>query len=277
MRDGAVGDDACRASQLAIEMGEMHRVVVDLDKAGLRRRGLSGARRRSQRDEKLRVDKDEKKRALERGKNRLLGLPMRTLRIGDPGRRTMRRETADLAGHRIATTARAPRRTTRSAATRPRQRADPRSSSATTRAIKFKEIWVQHNGTTARPRARSRSTSSRTGSVAEGRSSSSPTAAIVFSVPVLGLGRARRAQRRRPEADRQRSHAAQTRWATKKDAEARRDQTRAEAQWFTATRVKRLYAARGHGRASRCSASRSSADEELDRRQHLQSSEAALT
>ena len=127
-----------RASQLAIEHGEMHRVVLDLDKGVYIVEVCQGATA-IQRNEKLRVDQEEKKRALERGKNRLTGMPADTLSVGDP-EEAMRRETA-ISGHHIADRTCVPAN-------------DSISGDATgkgwiralkaNKGIKFKEVWVQH-------------------------------------------------------------------------------------------------------------------------------------
>ena len=127
-----------RASSLAIEHGELHRVMIDLDKQLYVVEVCQGATA-IQRNEKLRVDQDEKKRALERGKNRLLGMPADTLSVGDP-EEAMRRETA-ISGHHIADRTCVPAN-------------DSLSGDATGKGwiralrtgkgIKFKEIWVQH-------------------------------------------------------------------------------------------------------------------------------------
>src|SRR5215207_5488836 len=63
-----------RASQLAVERGEMHRIVIDLDAQQYLLEVCQG-QTSLVRNEALRNDTDEQKRALERGKQRMQDLP----------------------------------------------------------------------------------------------------------------------------------------------------------------------------------------------------------
>src|SRR6266850_3966117 len=89
-----------RASTLAIEHGEMHRVVLDLDKqvyvVEVCRGSLSIAR-----NETLRADEDQKKRALDRARERLAGMPADTSSPSADPEDATRRAVA-LSGHHIA-------------------------------------------------------------------------------------------------------------------------------------------------------------------------------
>jgi len=137
-----------RASQLAVEHGELHRVMIDLDhqdpdKPDYEAKKPSYVIEVCQgevavlRNEKLQNDDDETKRALERGKQRLANLPPDALAAGDPEAAT-RRATA-LAGHHIAD-----------------RTCHPATEGLTGdtsgkgwlrklhRGVRFKEVWVQH-------------------------------------------------------------------------------------------------------------------------------------
>jgi type II secretory pathway pseudopilin PulG len=126
-----------RAGDLAIEHGEQHRVVLDLDSGGyvveLCQGQLAVAR-----NELLKADDEDTRRALERGKQRLNGLPSDALAAGDPEAAAHR--AAALAGHHLAD-----------------RKCRPADDSVTGDAngkgwlrklrkdrVKFKEIWVQH-------------------------------------------------------------------------------------------------------------------------------------
>jgi len=141
-----------RAQQLAIEHGEQHRIVFDLDKAIYAVEVCQG-KTAIQRNEALRNDDEETKRAAEKGKERLRDLPADALAVGDP-EEALRRATS-IAGHHIAD------RTCIPASGGLTGHLDGRlaqheGGQEWTRAlhakqgIKFKEIWVQHkdDGTT---------------------------------------------------------------------------------------------------------------------------------
>lgn len=126
-----------RTGQLAIEKGVMHRIVFDLDKQIYAVEACGGATT-LQRNEAVRPDEEKAKDALERGKQRMNGLPAEAL-AADPDAATKR--ALSLAGSHIAD---------RTCATVE----DPISGDAegkkwvralrAGKGIKFKEIWVQH-------------------------------------------------------------------------------------------------------------------------------------
>src|ERR1700689_4409502 len=85
-----------RASQLAVEHGDMHRVLFDLDKGIYVVEVCQGATA-IQRNELVRPDAEAKARAIQKGKDRLIGMPPDALAISDPEEAT-RRATA-ISGH----------------------------------------------------------------------------------------------------------------------------------------------------------------------------------
>jgi type II secretory pathway pseudopilin PulG len=127
-----------RTNQLAVEHGEMHRVVFDLDKQIYAVEVCQGTSS-VQRNEAVRPDEEAKKRAIDKSKDKLQGLPSDALASGDP-EVAMKRATA-LSGHHIADKTCVPV-------------ADTVSGDANGKgwvralrvanSIKFKEIWVQH-------------------------------------------------------------------------------------------------------------------------------------
>jgi type II secretory pathway pseudopilin PulG len=132
-----------RASQVAIEHGELHRVVLDLDNQGYVVELCQG-QAAILRNEVLNNDDDEAKRALERGKQRLNNLPPDALAVGDPDEAT-RRATA-LAGHHVAD------RTCRPATDSVTGDANGKGWLRKLRkdkGIKFKEVWIQHRDESA--------------------------------------------------------------------------------------------------------------------------------
>lgn len=126
-----------RAGGLAIENGELHRVVFDLEKHAYVVEVCQG-QAAIVRNEKLRADEEETKRALEKGKQRLSELPEDALATGDPDE-AMRRTIA-IAGHHIADRTCVPAEgSTGDSAGKGWMRA-----LYSGKGIKFKEIWVQH-------------------------------------------------------------------------------------------------------------------------------------
>jgi len=127
-----------RASQLAVEHGELHRVVLDLDAGGYVVEVCRG-QVALVRNEKVRNDDEATKRALELGKQRMKNLPADALATGDPEEAT-KRATA-LAGHHIAdrTCVPATEGITGDASGKGWARKLRKAN-----GIKFKEIWVQH-------------------------------------------------------------------------------------------------------------------------------------
>jgi type II secretory pathway pseudopilin PulG len=137
-----------RANQLAVEHGELHRVVLDLDPQDPDKPDydpkkpsyvieVCQGQAAILRNEQLKGDDDETKRAIERGKQRLSNLPSDALAAGDPDEAT-RRATA-LAGHHIAdrTCAPATEGITGDASGKGWVR-------KLHRGTRFKEVWVQH-------------------------------------------------------------------------------------------------------------------------------------
>lgn len=88
-----------RASQLAIERGEMHRVVMDLDTNKYIVEVCQGTTA-IVRNEALQGNAEEQQRALERGKQRMIDMPEDALAAGDPDEATKR--AVAIAGHHIA-------------------------------------------------------------------------------------------------------------------------------------------------------------------------------
>lgn len=132
-----------RASQLAVEHGELHRVVLDLDAQGYVVEVCEGAVGIA-RNELVRADSEETKRALEKGRTRLANLPPDALATGDPEEAA--RRAAALGGHHVAD-----------------RTCKPADNSVTgdsngkgwirklrkDKGIKFKEIWVAHRDDSA--------------------------------------------------------------------------------------------------------------------------------
>lgn len=132
-----------RASQLAVEHGELHRIVLDLDSQAYVVEVCQGQVAVA-RNELLKTNSEETKRALERARTRLSGLPPDALAVGDAEEAT--RRAAALAGHHVADRACRP--------------ADDSITGDTNgkgwirklhkdKGVKFKEIWVQHRDDSA--------------------------------------------------------------------------------------------------------------------------------
>ena len=132
-----------RTSQLAVEHGELHRVVLDLDNQAYVVETCQGQVAVA-RNELLKVDDEEAKRALERARERLNGLPPDALAVGDADEAT--RRAAALAGHHVAD------RTCRPADDSLTGDANGKGWMRKLRkdkGIKFKEVWVQHRDDSA--------------------------------------------------------------------------------------------------------------------------------
>src|SRR5688572_15050789 len=132
-----------RASQLAIEHGEMHRVVIDLDGHYFAVEVCQG-QTAIVRNEALRADPEDIKRAKEKGQQRLNELPPDALAAGDADE-AVKRATA-VAGHHIADRQCAP--ATDGATGDSRGLGWQRKLKAE-KGVKFKEIWVQHRDESA--------------------------------------------------------------------------------------------------------------------------------
>lgn len=139
-----------RASQLAIENGEQHRVVFDLDKSAYRIdvcQGPGGLMR----EEAISHDEEETKKAVERGTEKMRDLPQDALAVGDP-EEAMRRAKA-IAGHHIADRTCMPAQAGKSGVLHNSRKryvqinnedADWIRNLNVVAGIKFQEIWVQH-------------------------------------------------------------------------------------------------------------------------------------
>ena len=133
-----------RASSIAIERGEQHRVVFDLDTGAYALEVCEG-QAALVRNEQLSNDAETTKRAIERGQEKLRDVPADTLAAGDPDE-AVKRATA-IAGHHVADRA--------CTAMKSGVTGDPSGKGWARKlnagnGIKFKEIWVQHkdDGTT---------------------------------------------------------------------------------------------------------------------------------
>ena len=132
-----------RAGQLAIERGELHRVVIDLDAHAYVLEVCQG-QTAIVRNEALRTDNDEAKRALERGKQRMQDLPPDALAAGDPDE-AIKRATA-VSGHHIADRQCVP---ATEGMTGDATCAGWSRKLKADKGIKFKEVWVQHRDDSA--------------------------------------------------------------------------------------------------------------------------------
>jgi len=133
-----------RASTLAIEHGELHRVVIDMDKQLYSVEVCQGAIA-IQRNEAVRVDEEKKKQALDKGKNAFSNMPQDALQVGDP-EEAAKRATA-VAGQHIADRTCVTASDTVTGAAESDAKGKAKGWVRALRAdkgIKFKEIWVQH-------------------------------------------------------------------------------------------------------------------------------------
>jgi hypothetical protein len=139
-----------RTSALAIEHGEMHRVVIDLDTQLYSVEVCRGALA-IQRNEKLRADPEEKKRALEKAKNAFSNMPAQaTDQAADP--EEAERRALAVAGHHVADRACTPATDTITGdAEGMTMGSDGKwhvkewtRRLRAAKGIKFKEAWVQH-------------------------------------------------------------------------------------------------------------------------------------
>lgn len=127
-----------RASQLAIEHGELHRVVFDLERHGYVVEICQG-QTAIVRNEKLAPDEEATKAAIERGKQRMGQMPADAFAAGDADEAT--RRAIAIAGHHVVDRLCVPASTgvTGDASNKGWARALYAG-----KGIKFKEIWVQH-------------------------------------------------------------------------------------------------------------------------------------
>jgi type II secretory pathway pseudopilin PulG len=132
-----------RASQLAVEHGELHRVVLDLETQAYVVEVCQGAVGIA-RNELVKPDDDATKRALEKGRLRLANLPPDALATGDPEEATKR--SAALAGHHVAD------RTCKPADNSVTGDSNGKGWARKLRkdkGVRFKEIWVAHRDDSA--------------------------------------------------------------------------------------------------------------------------------
>jgi prepilin-type N-terminal cleavage/methylation domain-containing protein len=125
-----------RTAQLAVEKGELHRVVFDVDKQIFTVEMCQGSRT-IQKNEQLRADEETTKRAIEKGKDRMRDMPADGM-AADPEAAT--KQALMIAGHHIADRMCEP-------VDDPSNNSEGKGWTRTLRAnkgIKFKEIWVQH-------------------------------------------------------------------------------------------------------------------------------------
>jgi general secretion pathway protein H len=129
-----------RASSLATEHGEMHRVVLDLDKQAYLIEVCEG-QLSLQRNELLRADEDAKKRALDRAKDRMAGMPSdgSASQVSDP--EEMTRRALAITGHHIADRTCVPATDTVTGDVKGKGWARALKAG---NGIKLKEVWVQH-------------------------------------------------------------------------------------------------------------------------------------
>jgi type II secretory pathway pseudopilin PulG len=127
-----------RASQLAVEYGEMHRVVFDLDKNGYLVEVCRGAQP-LKRNELVKPDEEAAKRGLDKGKEKLIGLPPDTSTNADPEDATKR--ALAIGGAHLADRQCAPASDSFTGDSEGKgwARALP-----VNKGIRFREIWVQH-------------------------------------------------------------------------------------------------------------------------------------
>jgi type II secretory pathway pseudopilin PulG len=127
-----------RTSQLAIEHGEMHRIVFDLDKQGYIVEVCHGAKG-IQRNELIKPDEDAAKRGLDKGKDKLLGLPTDSSSSTDPEDATKR--ALAIGGAHLADKQCAPATDSFTGDSEGKGWA---RKLPVNKGIAFREIWVQH-------------------------------------------------------------------------------------------------------------------------------------
>ncbi len=126
-----------RTSQLAVEHGELHRVVLDFEK-GAYVVELCQGQAAILRNERLTNDPEETKRALDRGQERLRQLPPDALSSGDPDEAAKR--AAAVSGHHIADRMCIPATDTVTGDSSGKGWARVLRKDR----VKLKEVWVQH-------------------------------------------------------------------------------------------------------------------------------------
>jgi prepilin-type N-terminal cleavage/methylation domain-containing protein len=127
-----------RTSQLAVEHGEMHRIVFDLEKQGYIVEVCKGAAG-IQRNEKIRPDEEAAKRGLDKGKDKLLGMPADANASTDPEAATKR--ALAIGGAHLADRMCGPATDTYTGDSKGKGWARQLPEK---KGIRFREIWVQH-------------------------------------------------------------------------------------------------------------------------------------
>jgi type II secretory pathway pseudopilin PulG len=145
-----------RTSTLAVEHGEMHRLVIDLDTQIYTVEVCQGAVA-IQRNEILRTNEEDKKRALDKGKNAFSNMPVQATEASDP--QDAEKRAMAVAGHHIADRTCMTATDTISGDAKGREDDEHDKDGKVTKhgelrgwvrklradkGIKFKEIWVQH-------------------------------------------------------------------------------------------------------------------------------------
>jgi hypothetical protein len=136
-----------RTGQLAVEKGEMHRVLIDMEK-GIYAIEVCQGQATLQKNEQVRTDEEAAKRALEKGNERLRGVPSEGV-AKDAEEAT--KHAMAIAGHHIADRMCVPvGANEESLMVGVKGAKDVRTDQEWVRAlavdkgVKFKEIWVQH-------------------------------------------------------------------------------------------------------------------------------------
>ena len=127
-----------RTSELAVEYGEMHRVVFDLEKNGYIVEVCHGARE-IKRNESVKPDEEAAKRGLDKGKDKLQGLPPDSSQNADPEDATKR--ALALGGAHLADRQCSPATDTFTGDAKGKGWA---RQLPVGKGVKFREIWVQH-------------------------------------------------------------------------------------------------------------------------------------
>lgn len=143
-----------RTSALAIEHGEMHRVLIDLDKQVYSVEVCQG-QTAILRNEKVRTDEEDKKKALDKGKTAFQSTSQSAgsdaLSLGGDPEEAAKRAVA-VAGHHIADRTCATASDTITGTVEPGKDGKAKGwirNLRVEKGIKFKEIWVQHRDESA--------------------------------------------------------------------------------------------------------------------------------
>lgn len=127
-----------RTSQLSVETGELHRVVLDLDKQGYAVEVCEGATG-IERNAKVKVDDKAKAEALRKGQDKLQSMGSDAMQLQDP--EAVEKRALAIAGHHVADRECKPVTDGITGDATGKGWARPLRVK---RGIKFKEVWVQH-------------------------------------------------------------------------------------------------------------------------------------